>query len=146
MSADFLDTNIFVYTFDRADPRKREIARGIVASAIEQATGHISHQVVQETLRVLTEKARPGMDPGAASRFMEEMLVPLWDIQPRPSWYRQSLLIRERTGYSFYDSLIVAAAIEGGCSRLLSEDLQHGQRIDGLVIEDPFRTATTSGR
>ena len=38
----------------------------------------------------------------------------------------------------FYDSLIVAAALEAGCTRLLSEDLQHGQQIEGLTIENPF--------
>ena len=46
--------------------------------------------------------------------------------------------LQARQGFSFYDSLIVAAALESGCSRLLTEDLQHGQRIDGLTIENPF--------
>ncbi|MQC18113.1 MAG: PIN domain-containing protein [Chloroflexi bacterium] len=139
MTADFLDTNVFIYAFDQAEPRKRDIAREIIADAIERGTGHISHQVVQETLRVLTEKARPRLDPGATSRFLDEVLIPLWDILPRPSLYQRALQIRARHGYSFYDSLIIAAAIEAGCDRIVSEDLQHGQRIEGLVIEDPFR-------
>ena len=45
----------------------------------------------------------------------------------------------QRYAFSFYDSLTVAAALEGGCKRLLTEDLQHGQRIGALRIENPFR-------
>lgn len=46
--------------------------------------------------------------------------------------------IRSRYHYGFYDSLIVAAALEAGCARLSTEDLQHGQKIEGLLIENPF--------
>jgi predicted nucleic acid-binding protein len=53
--------------------------------------------------------------------------------------YRRGLDIQACFGFSFYDSLIVAAALEFGCSRLYSEDLRHGQRIEGLIIENPFK-------
>jgi predicted nucleic acid-binding protein len=53
--------------------------------------------------------------------------------------YASALRLQARWRFGFYDSLIVAAALEGGCRRLLSEDLQHGQRIETLTIEDPFR-------
>ena len=66
------------------------------------------------------------------------VLAPLWRIHPSPALYMRGLSIQERCGFSFYDSLIVAAALEGGCTRLLSEDLQHGQQIDGLRVENPF--------
>ncbi len=139
MSADFLDTNVFVYAFDQANERKRAVAHQLIASAAEEQTGIISFQVVQETLRVLTTKARTGTGTAQALQFMDEILVPLWKVMPRPQLYRRGLAVQQRYGYSFYDSLIIAAAIEAGCDRILSEDLQHGQRIDNLVIEDPFR-------
>lgn len=53
--------------------------------------------------------------------------------------YARALALQDRHRFSFYDSLIVAAALEAGCRRLLTEDLQHGQRIEGLRIENPFR-------
>jgi predicted nucleic acid-binding protein len=59
---------------------------------------------------------------------------------PTQRLYEQALDIQSRYQYSFYDSLIIAAALDGGCTRLLSEDLQHGQRIESLTIENPFRS------
>jgi len=53
--------------------------------------------------------------------------------------YHRALGIRARWRYGFYDSLVIAAALATGCTRLLSEDLQHGQRIESLTIVDPFR-------
>ena len=58
---------------------------------------------------------------------------------PTPALYRRGLDVQERWKFGFYDSLIVAAALEAGCKRLLSEDMQHGQRIEGLRIENPFK-------
>ncbi|PKN82078.1 MAG: VapC toxin family PIN domain ribonuclease [Chloroflexi bacterium HGW-Chloroflexi-9] len=139
MSADFLDTNIFVYTFDSLDLAKQAAARRLVAEAIEQRSGIISSQVVQETLNVLTGKARVRLSAQQAGRFLHEMLIPLWRGAPTPALYESALSLRDRYGLGFYDSLIVAAALEAGCTRVLSEDLQHGQRIEGLTIENPFR-------
>jgi predicted nucleic acid-binding protein len=139
MSGDFIDSNVFVYTFDDAAPLKQQIARRITSDALASRRGHISHQVVQETLNVFTMKARFRMTPERAKRFLEDMLLPLWTVMPSGALYERGLEVQERYGYSFYDSLIIAAALEAGCDRILSEDLQHGQRIETLVIEDPFR-------
>jgi predicted nucleic acid-binding protein len=57
---------------------------------------------------------------------------------PSPAIYERGIMVQARYGFHFYDSLIVAAALEAGCTRLLSEDLQHGQRIDSLTVENPF--------
>lgn len=146
MSADFLDSNVLVYLFDDRDTGKQAISRRIVEDALRDNSAVISHQVVQETLNVLRRGMVTTVAPSDLRAVYRDLLLPLWRLSPSPATYERAIDVLERTGYSFYDSLIVAAAIEGGCSRLLSEDLQHGQRIDGLVIEDPFRTATTSGR
>lgn len=138
MSADFFDTNVIVYAFDLQDPAKRQVARQLVDRAIDEDTGAISHQVIQETLSVFSRIGTP-VAPPDLSRVLEDVLLPLWRIPPSPELFRRALDVRERYGYHFYDSLIIAAALEAGCDRLLSEDLQHGQQIEGLTIEDPFR-------
>ena len=57
---------------------------------------------------------------------------------PSHALYRRALEIQTRYGYGFYDSLIIAAALEAGCQHLLSEDMQHGQQIEQLRIVNPF--------
>ena len=57
---------------------------------------------------------------------------------PMDPLYERGLFIKFRYQYSFYDSLIIAAALEAGCKTLYSEDMQHGQRIEQLIIKNPF--------
>jgi predicted nucleic acid-binding protein len=137
MSADFLDTNVLVYLFDDVNPRKRQIAERLVSGAIEGGTAIISYQVVQEALNVLTRKLGASADD--ARRFLDTVLAPLWRVGPTPELYATALDVRARYGFGFYDALVVASALAGGCTRLLGEDLQHGQRIGDLTIVDPFR-------
>ena len=136
---DFLDSNVFIYLFDTRDDRKRGIAQGLIENALGNDSACISHQVVQETLNVVTRKLAPPLPPEAAQRFMAHSLLPLWRVMPSAALYTKALGLRARWQLSFDDALIVAAALEAGCKRLLSEDLQHGQRIEGLRIENPFK-------
>ena len=136
MSGNFIDSNIFIYLFDETDADKRRAAETLVQEALETGTASISFQVVQETLNTLTRKLGATRDD--ARRFMDAVLVPLWHIMPSRALYARALELRARYRFSFYDSLIIAAALEGGCTRLYSEDLQHGQRVERLVIENPF--------
>ena len=136
---EFLDSNVFIYLFDTQDDRKRGIAQGLVERALGNDSACISHQVVQETLNVVTRKLVPPLPPEAAQRFMEHSLLPLWRVMPSAALYAKALGLRARWQLSFDDALIVAAALEAGCKRLLSEDLQHGLRIEGLRIENPFK-------
>ena len=139
MSADFLDSNIFVYLFDEAAHKKRSTAEAITRDAIEARTGCISFQVVQETLNVLTRKLAVPVTTADAQGFLHKMLMPLWRVMPSQKLYSEAIALQRRLRLSFYDSLIVAAALEAGCKRLLTEDMQDGQRIDGLRIENPFK-------
>jgi predicted nucleic acid-binding protein len=138
MNTDFLDSNVFVYLFDDVDDRKRTAAERAVADALTTGRGVVSYQVVQEVLNVLTRKL--GATPSDARRFLDGVLAPLWRVGPSPELYVRALELRERYGFSFYDALVVAAAVDAGCTRLLSEDLQHGQRIGDLTVVDPFRS------
>ena len=138
MSAeDFLDTNVFVYMFDETDPIKRQRAEALVYDSLTKSTGCISYQVVQETLNVLIQRLNVSTE--TASQMLDDILIPLWRINPSHSLYGSSLRVKGRYGFSYYDSLIVAAALEAGCTRLYTEDLQHGQQIQQLTIVDPFR-------
>ena len=139
MSVDFLDTNVLVYLFDEADAAKHAVARRLVEEALTNGCGVISFQVVQETLNVLTHKLKVIARAEDAASFLQHTLVPLCRVQPSPALYAAALDIQQRQRFGFYDSLVVAAALEAGCRRLLSEDLPHGQRIGALRVENPFR-------
>ena len=132
----FLDTDIFVYMFDETDDYKRTSAESLVRQALEDRNGCISYQVVQETVNVLTGKL--GALPHQVRRIFEHVLLPLWQVNPNGKLYHRGLDLQMGYGYSFYDSLIVAAAIESGCKTLYSEHLQQGQQIGDLTIRNPF--------
>ena len=133
---DFIDSNILVYMLDSTDLDKREVAVRLVNQLVDDENGCISFQVVQETLNVITGKM--GIAHETALEFMDDTLIPLWKIDPKTELYLRALDVQARYGFSFYDSLIIAAALEAGCTRLYSEDMQHGQRIEGLTIQNPF--------
>ena len=140
MSGDsFLDSNVLIYTFDDVAPEKQRIAQDLVKTALQDGSGVISYQVAQEVLNVLTRKLPQSMDVGDATRYLAITLEPLWRVQPSAELFRAGLALQARYQFGFYDSLIVAAALSAGCARLYSEDLQHGQQIESLTIEDPFR-------
>lgn len=132
----FIDSNVIVYLFDETNTAKRLRAEQLVQWSLEHGTGCISYQVVQETLNVVTRKL--GVTPESVQRLFDDVLVPLWQVNPTRSLYRRGLSIQSRYAFSFYDALIVAATLEAGCKRLYTEDMQHGQRIQNLTIQNPF--------
>lgn len=139
MSAvDFLDTNILVYAVDPSHQTKHTLARDLLSEASTLQTGVISYQVVQEGLNLLTGKFARVVKPADAQALLQQVWWPMMKVMPSSALFEKSLEIKERYRFSFYDSLIIAAALLAGCKRLLSEDLQHGQVIDGLKIVNPF--------
>ena len=137
MSADFLDTNVFVYVFDDRDQRKKALARMAVREALD-AGAVISYQVVQETLHAITKRLPAPVTPEDARDFLSAVLVPLWRVMPSERLLSRGLDLMQRYQLAFYDSLIVAAALEAGCSRLVTEDLHSGQRIESVTVVNPF--------
>ena len=132
----FFDTNVLVYLFDETDDAERERAELLIQQALANETGCISYQVVQETLYVITRKF--SATPEKVRQLLDGVLVPLWRINPTQTLYRHGLDLQARYRFSFYDSLIIAAALEAGCTCLYSEDMQDGQQIQGLTIQNPF--------
>ena len=139
MSAEyFIDTNLFIYQLEALDERKFETADRIIRRGIETNNACISFQVVQECLNTALRKAEIPLTTEETKTYLENVLTPLWRVSPSPALYNRVLDVQARYRYSFYDSLIVAAALAAGCTRVYSEDLQDGQRIEGLAIENPF--------
>jgi predicted nucleic acid-binding protein len=138
MSVEFIDTNVLLYLVDEKDHDRRKAAEALIFRVTESGTGAISFQVVQECLNVLVGKLKKPMTSEQARRFLETFLRPLWRVMPSEALYTRAIEIRTRYRFSFYDSLIVAAALVAGCTTLYSEDLQDGQRIEGLTIVNPF--------
>jgi predicted nucleic acid-binding protein len=138
MSGDFIDSNVVVYSLEDVDFRKRGIAARLIDDALEYGHGWISYQVVQEVLNTALRKFGRPLVSSAAGRLLDDVLMPLCRVMPSQSLYELGLDVQERYRYTFYDSLIIAAALSSDCDRLYSEDLQPGQRIEGLTIVNPF--------
>lgn len=134
----FLDTNIFVYTFDHSAPVKQKKALHLIERALTSGAGVISYQVIQEFLNVSTRKFQVPLRVFDAKTYLEEILLPLCTVYSSPELYHYALDIHDHSQFSFYDSLIVAGAIRAGCSTLYSEDMQHGRKIGPVKIINPF--------
>ncbi len=134
----FLDTNVFVYTFDRQEPDKQARARSLVERALGTGDGVVSSQVVQEFLNVALQKFERPLSEEQALRYLREVLDPLCLVFPSISLYETAVSLCRRWRFSFYDSLTVAAALESKCNVLYSEDFQDGQEIESLTIVNPF--------
>lgn len=134
----FFDTNILAYAFTRQVPDKRQRALQLVERGLNSGRGVISFQVAQEFLNLCQRKFTPPMTYNEAQIFLEEILLPLCRVFPSITLLGSALQVKDRYKFHFYDALIVAAALEAGCERLYSEDLQHGQAIGSLRVENPF--------
>ncbi len=134
----FLDTNIFVYSFDASSPKKAEQARKLIRNAIETGGGIISYQVVQEFFNVALRRFSKPMSSLDAEQYLSTTFRPLLSVHSSPALYGEALRIGARFQLPWYDSLIVASAIEGQCEVLYSEDFQDGQQVGSVKLSNPF--------
>ncbi len=135
----FIDTNIFVYSFNSDQREKQERSIELIQGGLRSGMGIISSQVIQEFLNVALRKFDVPMQIEDARTYLRVVLNPLCQVYPSLELYESCLEIQAETRYSFYDSLILAAAVQGGCELLFSEDLQDGHEIRGLTIANPYR-------
>lgn len=133
----FIDTNIIVYAFDKQVVEKSHKAQDLIKLA-HKGEGCISFQVVQEFLNVALKKFEVPLTPDDAKIYLSKILYPLCEVFPSEKLYFSAIEIMERWRFSFYDSLIIAAAIDSDCRILYSEDLKHNQKIYKLTIRNPF--------
>jgi predicted nucleic acid-binding protein len=134
----FLDTNIFIYSIDRRDPAKEQRATELIRSSHRSLKGVVSFQVVQEFFNVAPKRLLVPMSLELAQLYLERVFLPLLRVHSSARLYAEALALQSRYQLSWFDSLIVAAAIEAACAILYSEDLQHGQRFGDLQIQNPF--------
>ena len=134
----FLDTNIFVYSFDTSSPKKAVQSTKLIRSAIETRGGIVSYQVVQEFFNVALRRFAKPMSTADAEQYLSTTFRPLLSVHSSPALYGEALRIGARFRLAWYDSLIVASAIEGQCDVLYSEDFQDGQEFGSLVVSNPF--------
>jgi predicted nucleic acid-binding protein len=136
-SAAFVDTNILVYAYDADAGKKREIARDLLARLWSTREGTLSTQVLQEFYVTVTRKLPHPLDHPTARRVIDTYRT--WPVQPIDvAAILAASRVEDRWHLSFWDALIVTAAKQSGAGRIFSEDLQAGQVVDGIVIENPF--------
>src|SRR5258708_12271007 len=134
----FLDTNIFGNSFGVNSPRKAAQARTLIRSAIETRGGIVSYQVVQECFNVALRRFSKPMSGVDAEQYLSTTFRPLLSVHSSQALYGEALRIRARFQLPWYDSLIVASAIEGQCGVLYSQDFQHGHQIGRVTTPNPF--------
>jgi predicted nucleic acid-binding protein len=134
----FLDTNIFVYSFDRTAATKARRASQWIRTALRTQKGITSYQVVQEFFNVALQRFTQPMTADEAEQYFSTIFRPLLGVHSSPALYLEALQLQSRYRLSWYDSLIVAAALQAHCALLITEDLQHGQQFGDLRIENPF--------
>ncbi len=133
----FVDTNILVYARDAGEPTKQARAMAVLQVLWESRLGRVSQQVLQEYYVTVTRKLKPGLPKEAARDDISALLA--WrPLAPSGLILSKAWELEDRCGFSWWDSLIVASALENRCTLLLSEDLQDGRQIDGLRIQNPF--------
>lgn len=131
----FLDTNVLVYLYSSDEPEKRATALKL----IEQSNPIISTQVLSELANTLSRKFRLSYD--VVAQAVTEVQDSCAVLPVMPETIARALSLANKYQYSYYDSLILASALSAGCGTLFTEDMQHGQVIEGLLtINNPFRS------
>jgi predicted nucleic acid-binding protein len=134
----FVDTNILLYAEDRDGKAKHKVARNLVTQLWESRDGVLSVQVLQEFYVNVTRKVRKPLTSQHALDIVQEYLT--WTvIENTGQLLAAAIILRHKHQLSFWDALVVQAAIEGGCTTLYTEDLNHGQRFGAVVILNPFK-------
>lgn len=133
----FVDTNVLVYVRDSTEPEKQARAAEWMARLWEGGSGRVSMQVLQEYYVTVTGKLDPGM-PRAEAREDVAALRTWNPLAPDAGVLEDAWSAEDRWGLSFWDAMIVATARRQGCGVLLTEDLQDGQNLDGLLVRSPF--------
>ena len=134
----FLDTNIFVYSFDENAKDKQQKARELIKTSLKTGNGHISFQVIQEFFNVATKKFEVPISLLSSKEYLDKIFMQLEVVYPDCDFVKTGLDLAATTGYSFYDSLIISAALKARCDTLYTEDLKNGQKIHNLTIVNPF--------
>jgi len=133
----FVDTNVLVYAYDATDSDRRALAQQTLSELMSSNRLRLSTQVLQELYVTLTRKAADRLEPDQALPLLENLAA--WPVQTTDfALIREAIHLSREAVLSFWDSLIVMAAVRSGAKILCTEDLNHGQVIMGVEVRNPF--------
>lgn len=132
----FVDSNVLIYAYDADAGVKRTVAAAVLADLWAQRSGVLSTQVLHEFYVNATRKIAAPLSKSLA-RAVVDAYAP-WCVNTTAAETSAAFRIEDEARISFWDALIVAAARTAGAVRILSEDLNRGQAIAGIRIENPF--------
>ena len=136
-SYEFVDTNIFLYAYDLSDAGKRQKAQALIAHLWETGRGCISIQVLQELYVNLTLKIPRPLTPQVATQIISDLGQ--WRLHiPERSSLIEAVNIQQRHQVSFWEAMIICSAKELDCITLWTEDLNPGQRYEGIDVVNPL--------
>ena len=132
----FVDTNVLIYAHDVDARGKHQIAKAVVGELWSERSGVVSMQVLQEFYVNVTRKI-----PSPLSKDLARLAVnsyAIWCVETTPAEISAAFRIEDESQIGFWDALIISSAAKAGATRILSEDFSAGQRIAGILIENPF--------
>lgn len=133
----FVDTNVLIYAHDVDAGRKHDVAKAVLRDLWAERAGVLSTQVLQEFYVNATRKLKKPLARQEARTVVETYAA--WCVEGiTPADVSMAFEIEDRTRVGFWDALILAVAVRSGARRVLSEDLNAGQKIAGLTIHNPF--------
>ena len=133
----FFDTNVLVYAFDKSEPEKSAISKKLIHDFGENGNLVLSTQVLQEFYVTLTKVGKALLTQEEAGEIVNDFAeFPL--IQVDKNIISRAMKRHQDRAFSFWDAMIVEAALQSGCAQLLSEDMQDGLVIGSLTIRNPF--------
>jgi predicted nucleic acid-binding protein len=132
----FVDTNVLIYAHDVDAKAKHQLAKNVLRELWSQRSGVLSMQVLQEFYVNVTRKIASPLPKADARRVVNSYSI--WCVETTPTEIAAAFRIEDESRIGFWDALIVASAAKAGTVRILSEDLNAGQIIAGIRIENPF--------
>jgi predicted nucleic acid-binding protein len=135
----FVDANVLIYAYDLDSGRKRQISNSILLTLWQEGSGVVSMQVLQEFYVNATRKLATPMARSAARSVVNDYMK--WCMEATSDQISEAFRFEEEYKINFWDALIIAAAFKSGANRILSEDLNAGQRYAGILVENPFGSA-----
>lgn len=133
----FIDTNILVCSFGD-NLKKREISDTLISQLLLNGTGVISFQVIQEFSNAALRKFKVPFSGAELQAYCATTLCPLCQIYPSFEWLDRALSVNKKQKISYFDALVVSAAIFADCKYLFTEDLNDGQKIEKVTIVNPY--------
>lgn len=134
----FVDSNILIYAFDVDSGVRHDRAKHVLKELWNEKSGAVSMQVLQEFYNIVTRKIASPLPRAMARRIVRQYAR--WCVPTGPADIEVAFSLEDAAQISFWDALMVAAAVKAGAKKILTEDLNHGQKIAGILIEDPFLT------